>query len=101
MKDYIVISKEILINKDLTYLQKFILAKITNLDNDKGCFATNKYFADLLSTSQSCVSKAINSLKNRGLIEVTLKDNTDRSMTIAKKDRGGVVKGQGLPIHLI
>ena len=95
MKDYIVISKEILINKDLTYLQKFILAKITNLDNDKGCFATNKYFADLLSTSQSCVSKAINSLKNRGLVEVTLKDNTDRSMTIAKKDRGGVVKGQG------
>ena len=95
MKDYIVISKEILINKDLTYFQKFILAKITNLDNDKGCFATNKYFADLLSTSQSCVSKAINSLKNRGLIEVTLKDNTDRSMTIAKKDRGGVVKGQG------
>ena len=95
MKDYIVISKEILTNDSLTYLQKMVLAKISNLDNDKGCFASNKYFARLLSSTPGSISKAINSLKADGYIQVTLKDNTDRSITLVKKDRGGVVKVEG------
>ena len=95
MNDYIVISGNILRNDDLTYMQKLILAKITNLDNDKGCFATNKYFARLLSTSINSVSKTINQLKSMGLIEVEITNNTDRSITLAKKCRGGVVKVEG------
>ena len=95
MNDYIVISGNILRNDDLTYMQKVILAKITNLDNDKGCFATNRYFADLLSTSINSVSKTINQLKNMGFIEVTITDNTDRSMTLAKKWRGDGLKVEG------
>ena len=95
MNDYIVISGNILRNDDLTYMQKLMLAKITNLDNDKGCFATNRYFADLLSTSINSVSKTINQLKNMGLIKITITDNTDRSITLAKKCRGDVVKVEG------
>ena len=95
MNDYIVISGNILRNDDLTYMQKLILAKITNLDNDKGCFATNKYFARLLSTSINSVSKTINQLKSMGLIEVEITNNTDRSITLAKKCRGDVVKVEG------
>ena len=95
MNDYIVISGNILRNDDLTYMQKLILAKITNLDNDKGCFATNKYFARLLSTSINSVSKTINQLKSMGLIEVEITNNTERSITLAKKCRGDVVKVEG------
>ena len=95
MNDYVVIPGNILRNDDLTYGQKIILAKIMNLDNDKGCFATNKYFADLLSTTVNSVSKTINTLKKMGLIEVTMKDNTRRSMTIAKKAMGGRQKVEG------
>ena len=95
MNDYVVIPGNILRNDDLTYLEKIVLAKITNLDNDKGCFATNKYFADLLSTSINSVSKTINSLKNMGLIKVEIIDNTHRTITLAKKCRGGVVKVEG------
>ena len=95
MNDYIMVPGKILRNPDLTYLQKLILSKITNLDNDKGCFATNKYFARLLSTSINSVSKTINQLKNMGFIEVTITDNTDRSMTLAKKWRGDVLKVEG------
>tara|TARA_R110002020_G_scaffold2529_4_gene12116 strand:- start:4320 stop:5033 length:714 start_codon:yes stop_codon:yes gene_type:complete len=95
MNDYIVIPGDILRNPDLTYLQKLILAKITNLDNDKGCFATNKYFATLLSTSINSVSKTINQLLKLGLIKVEITDNTNRSMTLAKKCRGDVVKVEG------
>ena len=47
MNDYVVIPGDILRNDELTYGQKIILAKIMNLDNDKGCFAPNKYFANL------------------------------------------------------
>ena len=92
MNDYIVIPGSILRDDNLTYMQKLILAKITNLDNDKGCFATNKYFARLLSTSINSVSKTINQLKSMGLIEVEITNNTDRSITLAKKCRGDVVK---------
>ena len=95
MNDYVVIPGDILRNDELTYGQKIILAKIMNLDNDKGCFATNKYFADLLSTTINSVSKTINQLAKDGLIEITLVDNTKRSMTIAKKDRGGRQKVEG------
>ena len=92
MNDYVVIPGDILRNDKLTYGQKIILAKIMNLDNDKGCFATNKYFADLLSTTVNSVSKTINTLKKMGLINVEIKDNTRRSMTIAKKAMGGSPK---------
>lgn len=95
MNDYVVIPGNILRNDDLTYLEKIVLAKITNLDNDKGCFATNKYFADLLSTSINSVSKTINQLLKLGLIKVEITDNTNRSMTLAKKCRGDVVKVEG------
>ena len=95
MNDYVVIPGDILRNDELTYGQKIILAKIMNLDNDKGCFATNKYFADLLSTTVNSVSKTINTLKKMGLINVEMKDNTRRSMTIAKKARGGSQKVEG------
>ena len=91
MNDYVVIPGDILRNNSLTYLQKIILAKITNLDNDKGCFASNKYFADLLSTSINSVSKTINSLKNMGLIKVDITNNTHRSITLDKKWRGGLL----------
>ena len=95
MNDYVVIPGDILRNDNLTYMQKMVLAKITNLDNDKGCFATNKYFARLLSTSINSVSKTINSLKNMGLIKVEITDNTHRSITLAKKCRGDVLKVEG------
>ena len=95
MNDYVVIPGDILRNDELTYGQKIILAKIMNLDNDKGCFATNKYFANLLSTSINSVSKTINKLKSMGLIEISIKDNTTRSITLAKKDKGGSQKVEG------
>ena len=95
MNDYVVIPGDILRNDELTYGQKIILAKIMNLDNDKGCFATNKYFANLLSTSINSVSKTINKLKSMGLIEISMKDNTTRSITLAKKARGDSQKVEG------
>ena len=95
MNDYVVIPGDILRNDELSYGQKIILAKIMNLDNDKGCFATNKYFADLLSTTVNSVSKTINTLKKMGLINVEMRDNTRRSMTIAKKARGDSQKVEG------
>jgi SOS-response transcriptional repressor LexA len=95
MNDYIVIPGNILRNQELTNLQKLLLAKISNLDNDKGCFATNKYFATLLDSSISSVSKTINHLAKEGLIEITLIDNTTRTITLSEKTRGDCQKDNG------
>jgi hypothetical protein len=95
MNDYVVIPGDILRNKDLTFLKKLVLAKISNLDNDKGCFATNKYFANLLNSTVGSISKTINQLAKMKLIEITIIDNTNRTITLSQKCRGGVVKVEG------
>lgn len=56
------IPKEILYNKNLGQTEKLLISSIFTLDNGKGCYATNGYFADLIGISKGRVSKVINKL---------------------------------------
>ncbi|NGX83109.1 helix-turn-helix domain-containing protein [Aequorivita sp. KMM 9714] len=58
----------ILTNKELTTSEILVLSIILHLDNDKGCFATNKYFAQVLNLSRGRISKIINNLLSKGFI---------------------------------
>jgi len=40
------IPKEVWLADELNYIQKLLLVEIDSLDNEKGCFASNDYFAD-------------------------------------------------------
>ena len=80
------VSKEILHDKKLSMCQRFILAEIGQLSSlDKGCFASNRHFAELLGVTKTCISNAINKLKKDGYIEVDdkqTKRNMGRIITI-------------------
>lgn len=64
------IPKEILLSKDLTLQEKVFIVEIDSLDNEKGCFASNKHFSDFFDLSIGRVSQVINSLKKKGYIDI-------------------------------
>ena len=51
--------------------QTLMLYKIYMLDGDKGCFATNKYFADFFQISKRQVSTTISTLEKKGFIRLS------------------------------
>lgn len=64
------IPKEIWLNKELTLQEKVLLVEIDSLDNEDGCFASNKYFADFFGLSTSRVSQIINDLERKKWLEI-------------------------------
>lgn len=84
------IPKEIWLNKDLTLQEKIILVEIDSLDNDNGCFASNKYFSDFFGISTGRISQIINDLSKKGYLNIEYQ----------KKDKqilGRVIKIQSPP----
>lgn len=55
---------------DLTVIEKLFLVKITGLDGEKGCYASNQYFSNFFKLSKSRCSSIINSLKSKGYIVI-------------------------------
>lgn len=64
------IQREIYLAEDLSWSEKILLVEITSLDTDKkGCFASNKYFAEFLKIkNEISISRMISKLKKMELI---------------------------------
>ena len=62
------IPKEVWESKELTLQQKVMLVEIDSLDNEKGCYASNKYFSDFFGISSGRVSQIINELIDKGYL---------------------------------
>lgn len=64
------IPREIWLHTGLTIQEKVMLVEIDSLDNDNGCWAQNKYFADFFGLSERRVRTIIKSLKDKGFIDI-------------------------------
>jgi len=62
------IPKEIYLDKKLSWTEKILLIEINSLDTEKGCFASNRYFASFIGVSETQISVCISTLKKRGYI---------------------------------
>lgn len=72
------IPAEILFNKDLSDKEKLILSMIVYLsEENKCCFASNKYFASIVNVTANRISKIISSLNTKEYINIKLKYKTD------------------------
>ncbi|MDG1859916.1 MAG: helix-turn-helix domain-containing protein, partial [Emcibacteraceae bacterium] len=103
------IPKEVWLSKELTIMEKLFFVEINSLDNEKGCFAGNGYFAEFFELSKTRVSVIINSLVSKGYITSTLiyKEGTKQILKrvlkicyigyITKQGEGYITK-QGEPI---
>ncbi len=66
------IPAEVWESKKLTLQEKVFLVEIDSLDNDKGCFANNNYFAKFFGLSTTRVSLVINNLISKGFVHSTI-----------------------------
>lgn len=64
------IPREVWLSKELTMQEKLFLVEIDSLNNEKGCYAGNDYFADFFDLSKSRCSEIIKSLEKKGFIEI-------------------------------
>ena len=76
------IPKEIWLHKDLSLVEKCLLIEIDSLDNspERGCFASNKYFADFFQLSESRIANILTDLKKRGYIKQVYFDGRNRGL---------------------
>lgn len=66
------IPKEIWEDDELSVLEKIMLGEIDSLeDEERGCFASNKYFADFFKLSTGRISQIIKRLEEKKLIEIS------------------------------
>ncbi|MDB1690071.1 helix-turn-helix domain-containing protein [Enterococcus casseliflavus] len=72
------IPKEVWLDENLSWIEKFLLVEIDSLDNEKGCWANNEYFAKFFGVSKDRISRLISSLNKKGYITVEFlyKDGT-------------------------
>ena len=93
------IPKEIWLNKDLKLIEKIFLVEIDSLDNEVGCFASNKYFAEFFNISKGRCSQIISKLQEKGLILIVFEREgkliVSRKIKVVNKLKGVVNKCVG------
>ena len=77
LPNFIVIEKDLLLDKSLNSSTKILYALISTLANnkDKVCYASNKYLASLLGYDIRSIQRMINDLINGDYIQVYYKKN--------------------------
>ena len=54
--------------RNLTWMEKSLLALIVQLDKEQGCFASNAFMSKILGIGERQISEYISRLKSKGLI---------------------------------
>lgn len=68
------IPKEIWITDELSLQEKVVLVEIDSLDDEEtGCYASNKYFAEFFKLTNGRVSQIIKQLQEKGYLDITYK----------------------------
>lgn len=94
------IPRQIWMSKDLTLQEKIFLVEINSLDNEEGCWASNKYFSEFFGLSKRRVREIISSLteKKHLTLELTYKENTKevdkRILRVCSALYGNVLVGE-------
>lgn len=71
------IPSDIWLSTELSMQEKIMLAEISSLDTEEGCYASNAYFAEFFGLSKNRVSVIINELADKGYLTVELKYKGD------------------------
>ena len=72
------IPKEIWESNQLSIMEKVLFVEIHSLDNERGCYASNRYFSEFFNVSERQIQTHIASLKNKGFITVTIQNRYER-----------------------
>lgn len=82
------------LDENLTIIEVNFLAEIESLDLERGCFASNNYFADFFGLSAGRCSQIIKSLNEKGYITLDYirngKQIVNRVIKVVNKLNGGI-----------
>ena len=79
------IPKEIWLSGQLSLMEKVLFVEINSLDNERGCYASNRHFAEFFGVSERQIRTYIGSLKDKGFITVSIRNRNERIMRSAGK----------------
>ncbi len=79
---------------DITHEQWFVLRTITNTD-----FSTQKIIAELTNKGRSTLTRILDQLEQKNLIERHINDEDRRSIVLVETNRGKTIVQQILPVE--
>ena len=79
------IPRDIWLSEQLSLMEKVLFVEIHSLDNEDGCYASNRYFAEFFGMSERQVRTHIGSLKTKGFVLVAIKNRNQRIIHVAGK----------------
>lgn len=79
------IPREIWLSKELSLMEKVLFVEIHSLDNERGCFASNQYFAEFFKMSARQIATHVTSLKSKGFVTVTIENYNERTIRVTGK----------------
>ena len=68
-------------------MEKVLFVEINSLDNERGCFASNGYFAEFFKVSPRQIIRYLSKLKAHGFISVVVHGENERIIRTAGKHR--------------
>ena len=74
------IPKDIWESDQISTMEKVLFVEIHSLDNERGCYAGNKYFTNFFKVSERQIRNYIASLKEKGFISVVILNLNERVM---------------------
>ncbi|MGC3990855.1 MAG: helix-turn-helix domain-containing protein [Chthoniobacteraceae bacterium] len=81
------IPREIWLSGNLSLMEKVLFVEIHSLDNERGCFASNRYFADFFDVSDRQIRNIVASLRAKGFVTVTVHNKNERVIRTAGRYR--------------
>ncbi|MBQ7604299.1 MAG: helix-turn-helix domain-containing protein [Clostridia bacterium] len=85
------IPREVLLDRDLSALEKIILTEIDALSGDDGCRASNAYLAGVCGCSEKGISSAVSKLAKNGYVSYSGSNGRSRKLL------SRLTKSSGLP----
>ena len=81
------IPREIWLSDQLSVMEKVLFVEIHSLDNERGCFASNAYFAEFFQVSTRQIIRYLAALREHGFITVTVRNENERVIHTVGKYR--------------
>lgn len=66
-------------------MEKVLFVEIHSLDNERGCYASNRYFADFFGMSPRQIATYVGKLKEKGFVTVTVANQNERTIRVSGK----------------
>ena len=79
------IPREVWLSSELSLMEKVLFVEIHSLDNERGCFASNRYFADFFGMSPRQIATHVAALKGKGYVTVTIENQNERTIHVTNK----------------